>query len=230
MNRADAYKEKSMIRSCAYLQYIVNYHSVPNIGTPLQNLNLEFRGERFNLLCSKSIGTVSFSCFESDEDVNCQFLIFRGYKLGDRLPLPFARRLEELHNSLVNAQQFVAWKRARKEISACVDTSKNVIISGYSIGAAFAFFTSVFVTGLSPLIMFSPLLFCERKLFEELVIPSSFMILIDGDLVPSIYSCLFSLDNKNLIRIPSHKKYQTFFGYHNSRTILSSVLRHFETF
>ena len=219
-------KEDSIVLNCSFLQYVVNYHSIPDLGSLPQRLNVSFIDQTFKLVCSKVIGVVSFSVFESEYETDAfQFVIFRGYKLGTMLPLPIWGRPKEFHPFLVSTQQFNAWKEAKDAIVSCIDVRKSVILSGYSTGSAYAFFTSVFVPSCSSLVMFSPLPFCERRVFDEMTTIPSFTIIIDGDTITNIYSCILSVDYANLIRIPSYKKFLTTFGYHNSITTFISVLK-----
>lgn len=219
-------KEDSLILYCSFLQYVVNYHSIPDCGPLPQRLKVSFIDQTFKLVCSKVIGVVSFSVFESDDQTDdFQFVIFRGYKLGTMLPLPSLGRPKEFNPFLVSSQQFNAWKKAKDTIVSCIDVRKSVILSGYSIGSAYAFFTSVFVPGCSNLVMYSPLPFCERRVFDEMTTIPSVTIIVDGDRITNIYSCIFSVDYANLIRIPSYKQFLTTFGYHNSITTLISILK-----
>jgi hypothetical protein len=200
---------------CAKLQHVVNYRVIPDCARI--ELNIEVDG--LKCVSARRFNGLAWGVFDGG---GRRFIVFRGYRFGTLLPLPIpvSRTLcDEKHR--VNMQPYNEWRHAWNHIrkDCIVNDDISLIVTGYSVGAAAAVFTTLFFAPVDQTYIFSPLAFCDAALYDRI---SFAAIWVYGDCIPSLYARIFAKPPTPRVVAPN-VIHPSLFGVHDTRTIQSAV-------
>ena len=153
------------------------------------------------------------------ETATTRYLIFRGYYWGNALPLPAWTTVNGVR---LHAQQYEAWRRAHPAIMECVAVPREVVLSGYSVGASCAAFTAMAARRPCRVCLFAPFPFCEPRFFDNLRQPY-LQVYIRGDWLVDFYRPVFPHSARNARVVRPYAFCPTIYHLHNSRVLALSL-------
>lgn len=213
-------RDEAEMELCAKLQWLVNYWLAPDCARPYTGTETFWNVQHY---ASRRLGPIKWSVFD---DATRRFIIFRGYSIGTCLPVPFPILISgDTRPVVINAVPYIAWRIARGSICSFLNTDKDIIVSGYSIGTASAMLTATHNSNIKRMYLFSPFPFCERKFFDTIRV-SYIQIWLQGDYLTRCYNPIFVISSRNTLVLPAQRKFSTIFGYHSSESIALSISEH----
>lgn len=204
---------------CAKLHWCTSHIIVPSFG-PMAS---RFKHWGVTLIAAERHGSVSFAVFEDDEATR-RFIVFRGYACGTRLPTPCPVRVAIRGGQhMVNLHPWSAWYKTRHHIEPfATQTNLRVIVTGHSIGCAYAVFTAITVKAVASIYLFSPFPFADKRLTARIDVPC-IQLWLRGDSLVWFYHPIFQMGARCRDERNAYKRFMTPFGYHNTQSIALSL-------